>query len=558
MIAALIFCAVWPSSHNGFLEYDGMKGSRYFVFQYLPQLLAMFIILWILIIQSAIHRIFPFITLSAGRDTQNSGVLDDAKLFPTNYMTPDLTFFKHGEPVLGLCSITFWITLFTVPLQSCLFQTRYYDGIWKWTAVQPIAWTLSALYLLLVVALLLLLLRFRLHLTGLRWDPVSIADIMVIFHKSNILSDFEHSDIDASILREQPPKSLRLGYWTTSRRATEVFYCIGDENTPIRRYSLERGKMRPVSDTASLDLEGQRHLKPSDFGTLQSDLHSQALRYRWAPWFLRDTFVVLWIVIALVLLIAFVVVSFVNKAVPMGFLPLLPAPTTSQGFSPADFLYSFLPSFIGMVLFLLWQPIDLYFRALQPFASLASSRGTSAELSLLLDYNACLPLEVTFKAVLAGHYKVAWISFVSLMSIALPVLAGGVLTAVFNVDTQDVRMAASLPGYEALVVFVVLYALSYLTIWPTSKRHLSHDISTLRQLVSFFYQSPLLVDSAFKEPRSKIDLVTKLMGQPAGEKAIPQYAFGIYTGQDGKEHLGIDRLGRPDSGEMFNTQGVKA
>lgn len=563
MIAGLLFCAIWPMSHNGLWPYDGTGTSRYFVFQYLPTLVASFIIIWLLIIQCAIHRISLFAALSTGRSTPNSGALYDTTIFPTNYLKPDLSFFRHREPLLGLCSIVFWLALFTVPLQSCLFQTRYYtpENVWRWTSVQPIAWTLFVLYLLLVGGLILLLSRFALRQTGLKWDPVSLADIFSLFHRANFLSDFKRSEVQSSVLRQPPAKSLRLGYWITSKRAPDAFYGIGEETAPVRRYSLEQGRTMPVTDPSKLDpdldLEGQRRpIRSSTFDTLQQDIHTPAVRYRWVPWFLRDGFVVAWIVIALVLTIAFIIVSFVNRAVQDGFLPLLPAPTTTQGFSPANFLYSFLPSFIAMLMYLFWQPIDMYFRALQPFAELASHRGTLAEHSLLLDYTACLPIEVTLKALLAGHYKVAWISFISLLSITLPTLAGGVFTAQFVVSTQDIRIAASMPGYYALVVFIIIYALSFVIIWPTRKRHLPHDISTVAQLISFVYQSPLLADAAFREPRSKIDLVTKLLGTPAGEKAAPRYAFGVYRGQDGKEHLGIDRLERPGSGEMLVTTGT--
>lgn len=542
LIAGLLFCAIYPYSHLGFWQYDGTGTSRYFVFEYLPTLLASFIIIWLLIIQCAIHRVAPFLILSSGREIENSGVLHDMTLFPAKYLMPDLSFFRHQEPLLGLCSVGSWLQLFTLPLQSCLFQTRYYksENIWRWTAVQPIAWTLFVLYLILLVALLLILLRFVPRQTGLKWDPVSIADILSLFHRSNFLSDFARSEMHTSLIRPHTAKHLRLGYWNASKRASEPFYGIGEENAPVPRFSPEQGKIAPSTD---YDLEAQEPMQASTFDTLQ-DVHDPALRYRWTPWFLRDGMVVAWIVIAIVLMIAFIVVSFVNHAVQRGFLPLLPAPTTTEGFSPADFLYSFIPSLIGMLLFLLWRPIDLYFRALQPFASLAHRDGASAEQSFLLDYTSCLPIEVTIKALINRHYKVAYISFISLLSLALPVLAGGVFTAQFVVKTQDIRIIASMPGYYALVLFVAIYAVSFIVIWPTRKRRLPHNISTLGQLVSFVYESPLLTETAFAEPKSKIDLVTKLLGTPAGEKEIPRYAFKVYVGRDAKEHLGIDRLER--------------
>ncbi len=527
----------------------------------------MIIILWIFIIQRAVQRILPFTILSDRANRPNSKIFDDAQLFPTTILMPDLSCFKHEESALGFCCIIFWLSLFTAPLQSSLFQTRYYanetQDVWQWTVVRPVGWTLLTLYILLVIALVLLMLRFRLRKTGLIWDPVSLADIMVHFHRSNILAEFEGSEITAVTDGQRGSKTYRLGYWTTSNQPTEIFYAIGEDHALVPRHGVKGGgkvksKARANAFAGNdIDVEAQRPVNNTTLESLETNIHSPNLRYGWVPWFLKDTFVVAWIVIAIILMLAFVIVSFINRTVERGFLPLLPAPTTSQGFSPANFVYSFVPSLIGMILFLLWQPIDLYFRALQPFANLSGTRGTTAEQSLLLDYNGSLPIEISIKAALAGHYKVAWISFTSLLSATLPILAGGVFTAQFFTVSQDVRIAACLPAYEALVVFVIIYAFSFLVIWPTRKRHLPHDILTLADLVGFFYQSPLLDDHAFREPRSKIELATRLLRPPVSEKASPMYGFGVYFGRDGgREHLGIDRLHRPGSGDMLITTGT--
>lgn len=464
---------------------------------------------------------------------------------------------------MGFCHLIFWLSLFTVPLQSAMFQTRYYGNetnhAWAWTAVRPVGWLLVVIYSLLAVALLLVVLRFWTRKTGLMWDPISLADILVLFHRSNILNDFEGSEVTTAKDDKRVLKSYRLGYWTTSNQRGEAFYTIGEDHALVPRFAVEGGKMKAKAPANSFaagkeyDLEAQRSLKPETLESLQRKVHSPTLRYRWVPWFLKDSFVVAWIVIAIILMLAFVIVSFVGHPVERGFLPLLPAPTSSQGFSPANFVYSFVPSLIGMILFLLWQPIDAYFRALQPFANLSNTRGTTAEQSLLLDYPSKLPFEITIKAALAGHYKVAWISCITLLSSTFPILAGGAFTAQFFPRTQDVRIAACLPAYEALVVFIIIYALSFLIVWPTHKRHLPHNILTLADLISFFYQSPLLNEDAFRDPRSKLDLVTRLLASPSGsEKARPKYAFGVYFGRDGdREHLGIDRLQRPGSEDML-------
>ena len=566
MGAAMIFSSVWSSHHQGLWEYNGTGTNRYFVFQYLPQLLSMAIIVWLIVIFCALHRILPFVAMHSGTRASSSRTVHATPLFPTNFLIPSLWNFQHGRRGFGMFGVVVWISFFSVPLQSCLYQTRLYrtDGhsVWRWTSVHPVAWTLLALYVLLAFALLWLVFELRRHHSGLKWDPRSLADMLVLFQRSNILTDFLGSEVRNPDTETIPEKVYALRYWATNRSSGEIFHGIQEPHVALEYFPRSsrkmgvRGKAAGNGETDYLDVESQRPYKVSTLDSLRKDVHSPFIRYGWLPWFLKDTFIVAWMVIFAVLSVAFVAVSFVNHAVERGFLPLLPAPTTSDGFSPADFLYSFLPSFVGMVLFLLWQPIDLYFRALEPFANLAAAGGSQAESSLLLDYGACLPVEATIKAILAGHYKVAWISFVSLMSATLPVISGGIFTAQFFVETQDIRMAASMPGYYALVVFVVLYGLSFMTIWPTRKRRLPHDISTLGQVISFVYESQLLNDSTFWQPRSKIDLVTRLLGNLTGDKGSSRYAFGVYIGRNGKEHLGIDRLHRPHSGEMLITTGT--
>lgn len=563
MIVLIVFCNIWSLRHDGLLHYDGASTGRYFLFEFLPQILASVIVVWLLVIQVAIVRTFPFTTLASAQNNQNSRILHTAALFPNSFLIPDLSFFQHGEPLLGACFIVFWLVMFTVPLQSCLFQTRYYtlgaQQVWRWTSVQGVGWTLFAIYILLYSALAIVLLRFWRRQTGLKWDATCLADIFTLVHRSNILSDFEASELRRNTSENQMPKKYRLGYWRTSNQPSENFHSIGESNAPVNRYSVEQAKMKAKTsrekdtDYAKYDVESQRAFRSPTLDSLQKDIHSSVIQRQWVPWFLKDTFVVAWIVIVIVLMIAFLVVSFVNRAAEKGFLPHLPAPTTAEGFSPANFLYSFLPSLIGMILFLLWQPIDLYFRALQPFANLCQPGGATAENSLLLDYTASPPLKVTLNALMARHWKVAHISFISLLSITLPILGGGVFTAQYFPLDDQVRTAASMPAYIALVFFVVVYALSFLVVWPGRKRHLPHNIRTLGQLISFVYQSSLLHDAALKDPQTKIDLVTRLL---SGEKdGGVRYGLGVYSGMDGREHFGIDKLKREGVGEMLITTG---
>ena len=520
MITALIFCSVWSTKRNGLTSYNGVGTGKYFIFEFLPQLLACGIVLWLVIIQSAIHRVLPFQLLASGRHSEESSVIQRAALYPTNYLLPRFEFFRQREPSLGACSIIFWLSLFTIPLQSALFQTRLYSlddsETWQWTTAQPVAWSLIILYALLVAALILLLIRFTNTRTGLKWDATSLADMLVLIHRSN--NDSSH----------RTSRNSQLGYWSNSHRPNDIFYGLNSDQPSPRpsftREKQQRGSIQKSQISAPvLNCDPEKQKQTATGGSSHSEeaiqSHSEqhsSNRRAWIPWFLRDTFIVLWLVIALILLLAFLISSYLHSAVANGFLPQLPAPTTNLAFSPANFLYSFVPSLLGLLLYLLWLPIDHSFRALEPFAQLSRPDGASAALSLLLEYNTNLPISVSIRALAHGHYRVAFISLVSLLALALPVLAGGLFTAQFFESTQSVREAAYMPAYYVLTVFLTIYAISYCTIWPTKRRYLPHDISKLGGLMALLASSPIRSDTAFREPRSRIDLVTRLVSAHGG------------------------------------------
>ena len=559
MIAGIVFCNVWSHRHEGLWAYDGKGGGRYFVMQFLPQILAAPIVIWTFVIQAAIYRTAPFAIMASERKLGN--VLSGLSIIPRNFILPDLSHFRHGEAIFGFSLFTIWLSnFFAIPLLSCLFQAKYYivdgQGIWKWTSVQAVGWTLVGAYGLLTIGLILVFLRFVRGWSGLMWDPVCLADLISIIQRSNILHDYEYSETVPNVRETLEPRVLRLGYWKLSMKP-EIFYGVGEMDAPIRTPSLHQTEKtregQPQGMTkVRFDLESHG---TSANGPFEHHMYSPSIRYRWTPWFLRKPLVITWILIVFALFIAFIAVSFINNAIKGGFPPKLPTLPSTTAFSSSNFLYSFIPALIGNFLFLAYQPLDLYFRALQPFVELSSPNGTTADKSILLAYPSSLPLQVTMQAIINGHYKVALLSFMSLISIAIPILAGGVFIALFYPSRNGVRISTVMPAYYALIAFCALYAVSFLATWPGRRRYLPHDISTLSDLMAFLYQSPLLADKLLREPRSKTDLVTRLIVAPPSERLFPMYGFGIYVGRDGKEHLGIDRFSRPGRTDMLITTG---
>jgi hypothetical protein len=597
MLAGLIFCAVYSNRDQGYGLWDYMSfgDSRYFIFEYLPTLLGMIILMWLLQIQIALRRIVPFISMASDNHRQRSEAIF-LELQPMQFLLPKVEHFRAGQPLIGSFYLVCWLFLWTIPLLASSFNVRsYYDirvNLWRWIAVQGVIWTVAALYILLIIAVLVLMVFLMRKQTGLKWDPRSLADIIALLERSNVTTAYDGSEtFDKSGFRRQlGRRGDRIGYWATTKQSKDVFHGIGEEGAATRRYSLEQGQIREKKPERA-DPAVQQPI--GDF-SIRMDIRDPQVRLKYLPWYLRDSAVIAWIVIAMVLLIAFYVVSYINSAVRFGFLPQVLARTAADGFSASNFLYSFVPAFIATVLFLIILTLDYSMRTLRPFISLSSKGGATAEHSLLVDYSARLPLSVTLAALENKHYQSAVLSFISLCSTALPILAGGCFWTQFYPGENNVRVAADLSGYYALCFFLALAALSFLALLPGRRRAaLPHRNTSLAEIISWVYQSPLLADRAFARPQTKPELVARLMGTAYTERtwaqsvaslvrpsrqqlrddantdsAAPEktksngkranaekhnsvmdpgsirYGFGIHVGRDGLEHLGIDRVRR--------------
>ncbi|KAK1082470.1 hypothetical protein LTR33_003897 [Friedmanniomyces endolithicus] len=608
-LACLLFCAIYSLLYPGIWTYGSFGDARYFLFEYLPTLLGIILFFWTIQIEVAVYRIAPFVAMaypsSSSRAREAGGRLP---VVPAVFVLPYFGHFGAGQGVVGFFVVVAWLQLWTIPLLASSFNV-YFDGApgtgrWMWIATQGAIWAVIALYLLLAVAVVMLLgwLGFGKKTTGLKWDPRSLADLIVLLERSNALDE---AQVDGG---EEP---AMLGYWRTNTRPNEVFHTFGVAGKPARRYGVQDGRIQeksplqmpvsrfstdPAPDLESGDHE-QRHSrekmlpKPTD----GSEDDNRASRHGSAlPWFLRPSLAALWAIIALVLLVAFLVVSYLPRTrVSAAFAPDVPAPVNTKGFSVTNFLYSFLPALLGTLCLLFWLDVEYAYRRLQSYTALANHGGNGeegelAERSLLLAYPALPPGLATASALANAHWRLAFLSFISLLAAALPVLGGGVFWAQFYVPTQKTRISAHMPAYYALTVFATLYALAWLAVFPGKGMRRAcemlggNQVSSFGDVVALVRRSRVLDDVAFRAPVSKTGLVTRLLGasaedgagsarneeagvskvsvvadsvrgfgrarQAAGEAGlaggmgVPRFGLGRFVGRDGGEHFGIDRV----------------
>nr|OQO29640.1 hypothetical protein B0A51_02248 [Rachicladosporium sp. CCFEE 5018] len=610
--AGLLFCAIWSLLKTGLWDYGTFGDSRYFVFEYLPAIIGMLLLMWTFEVQRAVTRIAPFVGLASDLPATRAKSLH-LPLSHDGFLRPRLEYWRAKMWAVGVFQAVAWLQLFSIPLLASSFNVYFYGspdtGRWRWIATQGAIWTVIALYLALASSLATLLvwihtIRSR-HRTGLQWDPRSMADLLAILAQSNALAGQDHVQDDFL---------ARLGHWSVSTRSAATLYTYGAANSEMRQYGVRDGQVHEMGhsrDGSGAESDAENEKRRSKDPILQRKLDRSVAAEAnvgsasiFLPWFLRPIYTSLWAIAAVVLLLAFLIVSYIpSTRVSAGFEPDVPAPVSRMGFSSTNFLYSFFPALLGELCLLFWLEFDGAHRRLAPFFALLDEThhntddekgsahqpqlGATAERSLLLSHSSELPVLVTLAAILNANFRLAWLTFISLVAAALPVLGGGVFWAQFIIDQQRVRITAHMPAYYALTTLVTVFALSWVLLLPLSKveRRLAHSTSdgsnrarSFADFVSLVRDSRIVDDVAFHQPVSKVDLVTRLVAPasaitrpaarlPAAESTtsivdsirrlanVPQrrpiendpdasqrYAIGVFTGRDGRPSLSIDRV----------------
>jgi hypothetical protein len=504
MIAALMFCAIYSHLHSGLSVWESIHGGRYFLFRMLPQLLGAVMLLYAQFLATTMLRILPFVRLASElRQDRDGSLFQD--LYPS-FLLPSLI----GPWNVWVPILVTWLMNLTIPLQSSLFTVILVDQTWTWATVQGVAWTLVALYLALLVSTVIVWRYWtNLESTGLIWDPRSLADIAALVSETNTADDYRGTQLARS--REGIRFALRrragdrLGYWTWKDGRPGFWHALGSP--------MDDANLMPISDLAA-GQRMERHDEKKHSGVTISaadragliggsaDLDVEAAapgglstqaRHRYLPWCLRTNQLLWFTITAFVFLLAIFIASFHPATrITAGFLPGLRADPQPGAFSAADFLYSFIPSLLGMVAFLLFQPLDMHLRVLQPWASLSDPKGSPAAVSILADYPACAPVQVTVRALKNRHWRVAAISCLSTLFVLIPVLAGGVFMALTTASpvagTQDleVRMFPNRPGYYILLALLVLYLVALASLFPGRRAmRMPHGVTCLGEIIGF-------------------------------------------------------------------------
>ncbi|UKZ81206.1 hypothetical protein TrVFT333_008978 [Trichoderma virens FT-333] len=502
MMAALIFSARYSYAHSGLTPYPGsIYSGQYFLFRILPQLLAAVIFIYAQNVVTASLRILPF-TAMASEDPRARYLAPFQRLYPSTFLLPQFI----GPWQFKIFDVATWLAIFTIPLQSSAFTCILVHEKWIWAPVQPVVWALVGLYGILLLATVNLMVFWLVQWTGLVWDIRSIGDLLPLLNRSNIMASYRRDDLaeNAKVFKGQLRERWfdRLGYWKAEDATTGgIWYTIGA--SPVQDSGFASGAMgKGAGNDVLIGLKGAApHL-----------LIDNTLG-RYLPLYLRDGPLIFSVAVTFVLLAALVIVSFLPQTrLESGFLPMLSARPDHNAFSPADFVFSFVPALAGMILFLQFQIVDQSLRIVQPWADLHDVNGSLAQRSLLADYAACLPLQATWRALRNGHWRVAAVSLLAALA---------------------VRMYPSMPVFGVLLAFLFLYVGGLALMVPHRRQFLlPRAVTSIAGIISLCSAEELTQDAAFRSVRGRRDLENRLGVGRDDSRDESSWFFGPVLGKD--------------------------
>lgn len=563
MMAALIFCVEYSTRHSGLTPYPGsIYSAQYFLFRILPQLLGAVILVYAQSVFTTSIRMLPFVAL-ADEDPRERYLALFQDMHVASLLLPQLV----GPWQVKFFDVATWLAMFTVPLQSAAFTCVFTTGQWTWAPVQNVVWALVALYAVLVLATAVLMVYWFGRWTGLAWDIRSIGDLLPLLNRSNVMSSFGPQNLsydgDEFKMDLRDRWFDRIGYWRAANtNAGGIWYSIGAVGVRGDDPYTLGGIRKDGSPKLSMDSEDAA-----------SPINWRMAYGRYLPFCLRTVPLLASTLVTGVLVVALLIVSFLPQTnIESGFRPLLAARPGNAAFSAANFLYSFVPSVIGMVFFMLFQSLDMALRRLQPWGDLVQLDGSPARKSLLADYACCLPLQASWRAARNGHWRLGLLSLMAQLFVFIPILAGGLFMALTTTTSGgdgnshrgsletagDVRMFPSMPVFGVLLAFLLLYVgCLALAIPRRGQYELPRPVTSVAAIMSLCSAQELTQDAAFRSVRSRADLEGRLGVGGRDARDESKWFYGVVPGRD-EHRVSVRRMQRFTEKRTATVRAVRA
>ncbi|RPA87413.1 hypothetical protein BJ508DRAFT_59542 [Ascobolus immersus RN42] len=306
-----------------------------------------------------------------------------------------------------------------------------------------ISYILLVIYATLLIATVAITVRLWGRETGLKWDPVSIADQIQLFHGERQLLYYYMKDIDTLPVnlgertlfdRFANVSRLRLGYWKRSNG--EVWHGIG--------ILKGIGSVLPVGeqDNDSQTVHNKWFL-PANRKIFDFKTKARRNSRRFLTGSLHPSKITLQMLMTMGVLVWLLVFQLDGRF--------------ARGWNP-DFplfwviiLFTSLPTGFAGVWVVYFFQADALLRILQPFAAMSRPGGADAQDSILLAYTNQLPGEIVIRALVNKHYKLAAVSTMSFVSIFIPIVVAGAFRVAPNYITSSNGTITGIKSYHVTV-----------------------------------------------------------------------------------------------------------
>ena len=228
-IAAITVVLLWGRRNGGIHQIDTFSDAL--AFRYVPAAIGAITVIWWRNIVGNYSRITPYILMAAKQATRDEYGSKNRRgqrtlnafydvLFQINFFNP-IALISNGHWLLFTNAIVLWIVgVFLVGLKAAFIQTTPTANGWSIEVSDDIGYALISVYGLLIAMTMAILIRSYNRVTGLKWDPVSIADQLALLQSPHVRALF--ANLETCPYAEYGPTLktraldfgvLRLGYW---------------------------------------------------------------------------------------------------------------------------------------------------------------------------------------------------------------------------------------------------------------------------------------------------------------------------------------------------------
>ncbi|KAH6874582.1 hypothetical protein B0T10DRAFT_586201 [Thelonectria olida] len=339
--------------------------------------------------------------------------------------------------------------------------------------------TLLALYATISFYIVAVYFFLRGRVTGLRWDPVSIADQLVLFRHSEFLLDFEGTSLASrkaidDVLRDL---QLRVGYWRKGSAYWHGFDLVDNRS--------ETG--HDIQDETASTNSTERPMSSSRSGIPLTAEQISYFRYSSASKAIHPSVVWSFTTLTFILLAGALVMIVFGSVQDRRY-------RFDWHFSSdvAVVLFAFILTFMFCLYTDFWQTLAGFTALTEPFIHLSNETGTyprNAERTLLLNYTSLSPLVTVHTAFGMGHWKVVRTTIMARLQRLLPIVVAGSFT-IYETGTLVIS--------PPLFAIICLWLLVYLVWIPLESlscedsRYLPRNFCSVADLLSWTYSSSLL------------------------------------------------------------------